>query len=390
MFDFDKVIPRKGTNSLKYDFSVELGKGEDVLPLWVADMDFPTAPAILESLQKKVSHGIFGYSEGKEDYFQAVSGWYEKHFQWKVKKSWLVKTPGVVFAVAAAIRAFTEEGDAILIQQPVYYPFGQVIENNHRKLVSSPLKQNQGHYEMDFEDFEDKIIKEQVKLFILCSPHNPVGRVWEEWELRKVGDICKKHGVLVISDEIHNDFVWEDHRHTVFVSLSPEYEDMTITCTAPSKTFNLAGLQISNIFIPNPQLKRKFKKEIAATGYEEIGLMGLVACQAAYEGGEEWLRELKEYIWNNYLFLEKYLAEKIPQLQPVRPEGTYLAWIDCRGLGLTEAEREELIVKKAGLWLDSGAMFGKEREGFERMNLACPRKTLEAALQRLENAINTL
>ena len=390
MFDFDKVIPRKGTNSLKYDFSVELGKGEDVLPLWVADMDFPTAPAILESLQKKVSHGIFGYSEGKEDYFQAVSGWYEKHFQWKVKKSWLVKTPGVVFAVAAAIRAFTEEGDAILIQQPVYYPFGQVIENNHRKLVSSPLKQNQGHYEMDFEDFENKIIKEQVKLFILCSPHNPVGRVWEEWELRKVGDICKKHGVLVISDEIHNDFVWEDHRHTVFVSLSPEYEDMTITCTAPSKTFNLAGLQISNIFIPNPQLKRKFKKEIAATGYEEIGLMGLVACQAAYEGGEEWLRELKEYIWNNYLFLEKYLAEKIPQLQPVRPEGTYLAWIDCRGLGLTEAEREELIVKKAGLWLDSGAMFGKEGEGFERMNLACPRKTLEAALQRLENAINTL
>ena len=390
MFDFDKVIPRKGTNSLKYDFSVELGKGEDVLPLWVADMDFPTAPAILESLQKKVSHGIFGYSEGKEDYFQAVSGWYEKHFQWKVKKSWLVKTPGVVFAVAAAIRAFTEEGDAILIQQPVYYPFGQVIENNHRKLVSSPLKQNQGHYEMDFEDFEDKIIKEQVKLFILCSPHNPVGRVWEEWELRKVGDICKKHGVLVISDEIHNDFVWEDHRHTVFVSLSPEYEDMTITCTAPSKTFNLAGLQISNIFIPNPQLKRKFKKEIAATGYEEIGLMGLVACQAAYEGGEEWLRELKEYIWNTYLFLEKYLAEKIPQLQPVRPEGTYLAWIDCRGLGLTETEREELIVKKAGLWLDSGAMFGKEGEGFERMNLACPRKTLEAALQRLENAINTL
>lgn len=390
MFDFDKVIPRKGTNSLKYDFSVELGKGEDVLPLWVADMDFPTAPAILESLQKKVSHGIFGYSEGKEDYFQAVSGWYEKHFQWKVKKSWLVKTPGVVFAVAAAIRVFTEEGDAILIQQPVYYPFGQVIENNHRKLVSSPLKQNQGHYEMDFEDFEDKIIKEQVKLFILCSPHNPVGRVWEEWELRKVGDICKKHGVLVISDEIHNDFVWEDHRHTVFVSLSPEYEDMTITCTAPSKTFNLAGLQISNIFIPNPQLKRKFKKEIAATGYEEIGLMGLVACQAAYEGGEEWLRELKEYIWNNYLFLEKYLAEKIPQLQPVRPEGTYLAWIDCRGLGLTETEREELIVKKAGLWLDSGAMFGKEGEGFERMNLACPRKTLEAALQRLENAINTL
>lgn len=390
MFDFDKVIPRKGTNSLKYDFSVELGKGEDVLPLWVADMDFPTAPSILESLQKKVSHGIFGYSEGKEDYFQAVSGWYEKHFQWKVKKSWLVKTPGVVFAVAAAIRVFTEEGDAILIQQPVYYPFGQVIENNHRKLVSSPLKQNQGHYEMDFEDFEDKIIKEQVKLFILCSPHNPVGRVWEEWELRKVGDICKKHGVLVISDEIHNDFVWEDHRHTVFVSLSPEYEDMTITCTAPSKTFNLAGLQISNIFIPNPQLKRKFKKEIAATGYEEIGLMGLVACQAAYEGGEEWLRELKEYIWNNYLFLEKYLAEKIPQLQPVRPEGTYLAWIDCRGLGLTETEREELIVKKAGLWLDSGAMFGKEGEGFERMNLACPRKTLEAALQRLENAINTL
>lgn len=386
-YDFDTVTQRRGTNCLKYDFAAERGKPEDVLPLWVADMDFPTAPEILERLEQAVRHGIFGYSEGKDDYFEAVAGWYQTHFGWEVKRSWLVKTPGVVFAIAAAIRAFTEEGDAVLLQQPVYYPFSEVVRDNGRILVNSPLKLAEGRYEIDFADFERKIIENKVKLFLLCSPHNPVGRVWEEWELRKIGDICLEHGVLVVSDEIHSDFVWPGHRHRVFASLSPEYADITVTCTAPSKTFNLAGLQVSNIFISNHALKLRFKKAVAQVGYSQVNLMGLVACQAAYEKGEAWLSELKAYLEGNLAFVREYLKAELPEIRLIEPEGTYLIWLDFRGLGLTEEEREDLIVNRARLWLDSGAMFGADGEGFERINIACPRKTLEKALLQLCQAV---
>ena len=386
-FDFDTVVNRKGTNSLKYDFSKERGKPEDILPLWVADMDFPTAPPILERLEKTVRHGIFGYSEGKEDYFQAVSGWYREHFQWEVERKWLVKTPGVVFAIAAAIRAFTKEGDSILLQQPVYYPFREAIIDNKRNLVNSPLQMVNGHYEIDFDDFERKIKENHVKMFLLCSPHNPGGRVWKEWELRKIGDICVENDVIVVSDEIHSDFVWEDHKHLIFSSLSPEYAQRTITCTSPSKTFNLAGLQISNIFIPNQKMRRAFRQQMAAVGYSQVGIMGLVAGQAAYEKGEEWLLAVKDYIWDNFLFLKEYIEKYMPQIHVIVPEGTYLVWLDFRDLGLTENEREKMIVHKARLWLDSGVMFGEDGEGFERINIACPRKILERALEQLREAL---
>lgn len=387
-YDFDKVTDRRGTNCLKYDFAAERGKPADVLPLWVADMDFPTAAEITDRLETAVRHGIFGYSEGKDDYFSAVAGWYKKHFDWEVKRNWLVKTPGVVFAIAAAIRAFTKEGDAVLLQQPVYYPFSEAIKDNGRILINSPLKLVNGHYEIDFADFEKKITEHQVKLFLLCSPHNPVGRVWEEWELRKIGEICLKHGVLVVSDEIHSDFVWPGHKHLVFASLSPEYADITITCTAPSKTFNLAGLQVSNIFISNPELRKDFRKAIAQTGYSQVNVMGLVACQAAYEEGEEWLSELKAYLYENLKFVRDYLHEHLPKVHLIEPEGTYLIWLDFRELGLTEEEREDLIVNKARLWLDSGAMFGADGEGFERINIACPRATLSQALTKLSKAVD--
>lgn len=387
-YDFDTIVDRKETNCLKYDFAAERGKPGDVLPLWVADMDFPTAPEILQRLQKTVSHGIFGYSEGKEDYFKAVADWYEKHFGWEVKRNWLIKTPGVVFAIAAAIRAFTKEGDAVLLQQPVYYPFSEAIRDNGRILVNNPLKLRDGRYEIDFQDLEQKIVEHKVKLFLLCSPHNPVGRVWEEWELRKLGDLCLKHGVLVVSDEIHSDFVWPGHEHLVFASLSPDYADISVTCTAPSKTFNLAGLQVSNIFVPNPELKRRLRKAIDQAGYSQVNLMGLVACQAAYEEGEAWLTELKTYLQGNLAFVRNYLKEHLPKIRLVEPEGTYLIWLDFRALGMTEEEREELIVKKARLWLDSGAMFGADGEGFERINIACPRATLEQAFTRLDRALH--
>lgn len=386
-FDLDTVIDRKGTNSLKYDFAKERGKREDVLPLWVADMDFKTAPPILEKLEKVVAHGIFGYSEGKEDYFRAVAAWYQKHFDWNVKKSWLVKTPGVVFAIAAAIRAFTQEGDAVLLQQPVYYPFSEVIKDNNRILVNNPLKLIDGHYEVDFEDFEEKIRDNRVKLFLLCSPHNPVGRVWKEWELRRLGDICLKYGVLVVSDEIHSDFTYSGHRHQVFASLSPAFADMTVTCTSPSKTFNLAGLQVSNIFISHAGLRARFQKAVAATGYSQLNLMGLAACQAAYEAGEEWLLQVKAYLEENLTFVREYLQENLPQIAVVEPEGTYLVWLDFRKLALSEEEREELLGNKARLWLDSGAMFGADGEGFERINIACPRQTIKQALEQLTAAL---
>ena len=387
IYNFDTVIDRKGTKSLKYDFALERGKREDVLPMWVADMDFPTAPEVLEALERTVRHGIFGYSEGKEDYFRAVAGWYQEQFGWEVRPEWLIKTPGVVFAIAAAIRALTKEGDGVLIQQPVYYPFSEVITDNGRKLVNSPLRLVNGRYEMDFDDFEKKIREQGVKLFLLCSPHNPVGRVWEEWELRRAGEICLNYGVQIIADEIHSDFTYQGHKHHVFASLDPRFAKESITCTAPTKTFNLAGLQVSNIFIPNPEICLKVKKEIAAAGYSQLGIMGLTACQAAYESGGGWLRELKEYLTENLRFTREFLKERIPQLTLIEPEGTYLVWIDFRGLALTEEQREDLIVNHARLWLDSGAMFGSDGEGFERFNIACPRQTLRQALEQLEAAI---
>ncbi|MCI9099840.1 MAG: pyridoxal phosphate-dependent aminotransferase [Lachnospiraceae bacterium] len=387
-FDFDKVIQRKGTNSLKYDFAEEYGKPADALPLWVADMDFQTAPPILKRLEQLVQHGIFGYTDHKEDYVQAVKNWYQHRFAWDIQGEWIVKMPGVVAALAMAVRAFTKEGDSVLIQRPVYHPFSSVVETNRRNLVNNPLKLVNGYYEIDFDDFEKKIVDHQVKLFILCSPHNPVGRVWKEWELKRMGDICLKYKVLVASDEIHSDFVWQGFRHRVFASLSPAYQEITITCTAPSKTFNLAGLQAANVMIADPQLREKFRQESWSSGYSELNAMGLAACQAAYEEGGEWLEELKEYIWGNYLFLKEYLEAKMPQITPGVLEGTYLAWLDFRNLGLGEEKLEEMIVNRARVWFNGGTVFGPEGEGFQRVNIACPRPVLAEALKRLEQAVN--
>ena len=387
-YDFDTVIDRNHTNCLKYDFKTERGMEEDVVPLWVADMDFQTLPEIRSRLQEVVSHGIFGYSDGKEDYFTAVQGWYARHFGWEIKKEWLIKTPGVVYAIAAAVAAYTNEGDAVLIQQPVYYPFGQMIRENKRKLVNNPLQQRDGHYEIDFADFEQKIVEHHVKLFLLCSPHNPVGRVFEEWELKKLGDICIRHHVIVLSDEIHSDFTYPGHTHHVFASLGEVYANQCVICTAPSKTFNLAGLQISNILIPNEKLRHAFESAVTRTGYSQAGIMGLVATQAAYEHGDEWVAELKAYLYENLNFVREYLKENLPQIRLIEPEGTYLLWLDFGGLGLTEKELEELVVKKAKLWLDRGAVFGAEGRGFERINIACPRSTLKQALDQLKNAIS--
>lgn len=386
--DFDTVPNRRGTNCFKYDFAREMGMPEDVLPLWVADMDFPTAPAVLERLHALAEHGIFGYTGVKDAYFSAVHNWYAQRFGWETQRSWLVTTPGVVFAIAIAIRAFTQKGDAILIQQPVYYPFADKVTENDRQLVVNPLILKNGRYEMDFADMERKIADNRVKMLLLCSPHNPVGRVWTKEELLRVGEICQKHGVLVVSDEIHADFTYAGHTHRVFASVKSEFADFTITCTAPSKTFNLAGLQNSNIFIPNRQLRHAYKKELSACGCGGTNCMGMAACQAAYEAGADWLEQLKQYLAGNLAYVRQFLREKLPDIALIEPEGTYLVWLDLRKLGLTEQQQRQLIVQDAKLWLDTGTLFGQGGEGFERINIACPRATIEQAMQRLERAVH--
>lgn len=381
--DFDTVIDRKGTRSLKYDFAVRRGKPKDVLPLWVADMDFQTSSYITEALEDMVKHGVFGYSESEEHYFGAVQNWMERHYNWHVKESWMTKTPGIVFALAMAVKAYTQENDAVLIQPPVYYPFKEVVEDNHRRLVNNTLVLGgDGTYTIDYEDFEKKVIEENVKLFILCNPHNPVGRVWTKEELERLGDICLKHGVFVVSDEIHADFVF-GRKHTVFSEVKEAYRDISMICTSPSKTFNIAGLQISNIFISNPEKATAFRRQVAAAGYSQVGLPGLVACEAAYRHGDEWLEGVLAYIKTNAEFTRAYLQEHLPRVKMTKLEGTYLVWLDFRDYGLTDKELDEKILNQAGLWLDSGAVFGKCGEGFQRINIACPRKTLQQALDRL-------
>lgn len=388
--DFDTVVDRRNTYSLKYDFAEERNKPKDVLPLWVADMDFLISSYIQDAIKKQTEHGIFGYSDVKEEYFEALKRWMKTHHNWDIEEEWLVKTPGVVYALAMAVKAFTKENESVLIQQPVYYPFGSAITDNHRKLVVSDLILDEdGRYQIDFEDFEEKIVKEDVKLFFLCNPHNPVGRVWTKEELIRLGDICLKHNVLVVSDEIHADFAFK-REHQVFVNLKEEYKDISIVATAPSKTFNIAGLQVSNILIPNPLLRKEIEKQISASGYSQLNVLGLVATLAAYQHGQEWYDAMYRYVKDNIAFTKQFVEERLSGVKVVETEGTYLVWLNFRGLHLSEKKLEDLIVNKAKLWLDRGSMFGKSGEGFERINVACPRKTLVEALNRIENAVNML
>ena len=383
-YNFDALIERRNTNCIKFDLAAQRGLPEGVRSYWVADMDFETVPEIGEAIRNRTRHNIYGYSMTGDGYYDAVIEWMKKRHGWETKKEWYFYTPGVVFALGMIIRALTEEGGAVMIQRPVYYPFGLMIEKNGRRIVNSPLYQDSdGRYRIDFEDFERRIVSEQVKLFILCNPHNPVGRVWTKEELLRIGDICVRHGVRVASDEIHADFVWSGHHHEVFAALKPEFADITVTCTAPSKTFNLAGLQLSNIIASNQELRDKVKQEIDKTGYDEPNVFGSIACEAAYRYGEKWLEELSDYLEGSIAWLEDYLKEKLPLIRYRRPEGTYLAWLDFRAFGLSGEELDKKIVNEAGLWLDGGGMFGGEGEGFQRLNLATSRAYLEKGLEQL-------
>mgnify|MGYP003292750832 FL=1 len=382
-FDFDKITDRSKTYAIKYDLAKARNKPEDAISLWVADMDFPTAPCIQKALAERATHGIFGYSRPDERYYEALANWYKTRHSYSFERDWVVNTPGVVFAIATAIKAYTKEGDGVLIQKPVYYPFFNMINALDRKVVNSPLEFKNGHYEINFEDFEKQILENDVKLFLLCSPHNPGGRVWSKAELGKIAEICLRHKVIVVSDEIHSDITFGDNVHTVFGNISKEAAENSIICTAPSKSFNLAGLQFSNIFIPNAELRKKFQKEVDKTGYDEPSLTGIVAAVAAYSEGGEWFDAAKKYIWENIQFAAKYLEEHNPKIKAIIPEGTYLLWLDFSETGLSDAEINEKVLRKAKVWLDAGIMFGKEGEKFQRINCATPRAVLEKALKNI-------
>ncbi len=386
-YGFDHVYERRHTNSLKYDFHRERGKREDLLPMWVADMDFRAPDGVLSALREKSEHGIFGYSEPDREYFEVLSRWFLKRHGWRTEGKNFVLTCGVVFSICALLRALTKEGDAVLVCQPVYYPFSSSVTANGRKLVVSELRLRDGVYTVDFADFEQKIVDNDVKAFILCSPHNPVGRVWTKEELQRMGDICLKRGVFVISDEIHSDFVYGNNRHTVFTTVKKEYEQISAVCTAPTKTFNLAGLHIANTYVPSEEIRRKLIRELDAQGYSQPNVMGLVACRAAYESGEAWLEALKAYLARNLELVREYAAEKLGGIRLVEPQGTYLVWLDCRRLGLSDRELKDLFENKAKLWLDDGTIFGAGGSGFMRMNIACPRSVLEGALEGLGKAL---
>lgn len=389
-FDFDTVIDRRHTDSEKYDFAAKHGVPEDALPLWVADMDFRAPECVQTALKQVVHHGIYGYSDSNEDYDAAVSGWFLRHFQWDIQPEWIVKTPGVVFALANAVRAFTQSGDAVLIQPPVYFPFYGVVRDNDRVLVENPLIYRDGKYTIDFRDFERKIIEHQVKLFILCSPHNPICRVWTMDELQTLGAICQKHHVIVVSDEIHCDFAFPAHPHTPFLKANPTLWDRCVVCTAPSKTFNLAGLQASNIIIPGETLRSAFRQELRRCGSSGLNQMGLAACRAAYQGGDAWLEACKQYLQENLSFVRDYLHQQIPQIRLVEPEGTYFAWLDCSGLGMTPQDLNHFMLNNAKLWLDDGSIFGACAGQFQRVVLACPRATLRRAMERLKAAVQSI
>ena len=387
-YDFDTIVDRYNTGSVKYDTAERSGMPADVMPMWVADMDFRAPDEIVSRMRQLCDFGVYGYTMVTDSYFDAVRNWFSSRFDWEVERKWLVTTPGVVFALSAAVKAFTEPGEGVLIQRPVYYPFTEVVENNGRVVVNSSLRYDKGSYAIDYEDLEAKLARDDVKLMLICSPHNPVGRVWTRDELSKVCRLCLKYNVKMVSDEIHADFVFANREHVPLASLSEQVRENCVVCTAPSKSFNLAGLQISNIFIPNRDMRHAFRRELEKTGLFGVNMVGLCACQAAYESGGEWLDQLKEYLEGNIQFLKSFVNEHMPRIKVVDTEGTYLVWMDLQELNLVD--QKEFIVNKAGLWLDTGSMFGDEGRGFERINVACPRTVLEEALNRLKRAYDAL
>lgn len=382
-YNFDECIIRRKTASYKWDSAND----DNVLPMWVADMDFRTAPPIIEALQRRVSHGIFGYTRVPDSYYDAVIGWMKRRHGWNVRREEIIYTSGVVPALSAIIKATTQPGDKVLVQTPVYNCFFSSIRNNGCRLAENRLLQDGDTYHIDFDDLEAKAADPDVKLMLLCSPHNPAGRVWTREELTRVGEICLRHNVLVVSDEIHCDLVFPGHKHIPFASLSDDFAQHSVTCMSPSKSFNLAGLQIANIFAADADLRRRIDRAININEVCDVNPFGVAGLIAAYDEGEEWLEQLLVYLHANYELFRSTCAEQLPDFPVARLEGTYLAWINCRALGMDSDQIEEELKAETGLWLNSGKMYGEAGNGFMRWNLACPTSRMMDGVERFVNFV---
>ena len=377
-YDFDELINRRGTNSYKWDSAAKA----DVLPLWVADMDFRTAPVITEALSRRVSHGIFGYTRVPEAYYQAVTTWFSRRHGWHMRKEWMIYTSGVVPAISAIIKALARPGDKVLVQTPVYNCFFSSIRNNACEAVCSPLLRTGDTYQMDFDDLERKAADPKVKIMLLCNPHNPAGRVWTREELTRMGKICLRHDVTVVADEIHCELVFPPYAYTPFASVSEEFQRRSVTCISPSKAFNIAGLQIANIVAEDDDMRQRIDRAININEVCDVNPFGVEATIAAYNEGEEWLTQLIDYLQGNYDYMRNFCAEHLPRFPLAKLEGTYLVWMDCSALRLPSETLEQALIEEAGLWLNAGAMYHSPQEGFMRWNIACPRTRLAEALER--------
>lgn len=382
-YNFDEIIPRRGTNSYKWDSAGDA----DVLPMWVADMDFRTAPPVVEALRKWVEHGIFGYVRVPDAYYAAVTNWFARRHDWQIEKEWIIYTTGVVPALSAVIKALTAPGDKVMVQTPVYNCFFSSIRNNGCGMIANPLIYRNGTYQIDFADLEQKAADPSVKVLLLCNPHNPAGRVWTKQELTRIGDICIRNNVWVVADEIHCELVFPGHTYIPFASISQEFLMHSVTCTSPSKAFNLAGLQIANIISADTDIRTKIDKAININEVCDVNPFGVEALMAAYNDGEEWLEELKQYLFANYNYLRVYFEEYLPEFPVATLEGTYLVWADCSVLNQSSDETVKTLLEKEKLWVNEGSLYGEAGEGFIRINIACPRQQLIEGLNRLRRAL---
>lgn len=387
-YDFDTVLNRQGTGSVKWDFADQFFKIKGILPMWVADMDFKSPAPVIEALKKVADHGIFGYTGVPDSYYEAVIGWMKRRHQWDIQKDWMVLTTGVVPAIRLLVKAFTRPGDQVVVQTPVYYPFFDAIKDNGCEILDNPLYLQGEQYVMDFADLESKI-SSRTKMILLCSPHNPISRVWTKDELQRLGDLCLRHDILVVSDEIHGDIVYPGFKHIPFSTVSPDFASRAIVCTAASKTFNLPGLKTSNIIIADPELKRRFTTTMRQCTASSPNLFGTVATEAAYRDGEPWLEQLLAYLQGNIEFIRGFLNEKLPSVKLIQPQGTYLLWVDFRHCGIGPDKLGTCIREDARVGTEAGTLFGCTEAGFERMNIACPRSVLVEAMNQIEKAIKS-
>ena len=383
-YDFDKTIDRRATNSYKWDSAPE-----GVLPMWVADMDFRTAPAIIDALQKRVAHGIFGYTRVPDAYYDAVTSWFSRRHGWDIDREWIIYTSGVVPAVSAVIKALTVPGDKVIVQTPVYNCFFSSIRNNGCEIVSNPLRRTADTYEMDFDALERCAADPRAKVMLLCNPHNPAGRVWTPDELTRLGNICLRNGVAVVADEIHCELVYQGFKYTPFASLSDAFLHRSVTCVSPSKAFNIAGLQIANIVAFDNDLRSRIDKAININEVCDVNPFGVAATIAAYNEGEEWLNQLVDYLHGNYEAMAEFCRRELPEFPITRLEGTYLVWMDCSSLGMPSDALEHALLDDARLWLNAGTMYGAEGEGYMRWNIACPRSVMLDGLNRFLNFVRS-